>query len=182
MKTHMIDELKVITPDKFVDHRGIYIETFNDKQFQEISDIKFIQDDFSKSTKGVFRGLHGDMRTWKLVSCSHGKIKLLILNCNLKSPYFGKSYKFELSPEDYFQVLIPPMYANGHEILTGEGIFNYKQSTYYGDNKQFSINISSPVLGKLSNDQSKLILSERDLGSEKVENIEELKKYIEGQL
>lgn len=178
MKVSKIDELYTFEPDQFSDHRGIYIETFNKEQFKKHSDIEFIQDDISKSTKGVFRGLHGDGKTWKLVSCIYGEMKLIIVNCNQKSAFFGKKYTFNLSVDNYLQVLIPPFYANGHQVLSEEAIFNYKQSSYYGDCNQFSINISSPILGKERITDDKLILSQRDSSSAIIENNEDLQQLM----
>ncbi|MBT7610057.1 MAG: dTDP-4-keto-6-deoxy-D-glucose epimerase [Bacteriovoracaceae bacterium] len=179
MKVEIIDELKKITPEPYIDERGIYLEIFNKKEFATVSPVNFIQDDFSRSKKGVFRGLHGDQETWKLVSCSYGEIILLVLNCDIESASFGKSYSFQLNADRYCQILIPPMFANGHFVMSEQAIFNYKQSTYYEQYKQFSININSALLNDHTQSIKPLTLSKRDQDSNSIDNPANLKLYIQ---
>ena len=70
--------------------------------------IKFVEDDFSINKKNVFKGIHGDQNTWKLVSCVYGKCAAFIVDCRKTSKNFGKWEKFILSEKNYFQILIPP--------------------------------------------------------------------------
>jgi len=129
----------IINLDCFEDHRGEYVETYNEKAYREAGiDVKFLQDDYSLSTKHVLRGIHGDDVTWKLVSCPLGKLYLVVVNCDEASAGFGKWEAFVLSEKNKKQVLVPPKYGNGHLVLSDRAIFAYKQSSYYDPGKQFT--------------------------------------------
>jgi dTDP-4-dehydrorhamnose 3,5-epimerase len=134
-----LGDVLLIEIESFEDHRGEYVETYNrEDYFKHGIDIEFIQDDYSVSSKNVLRGIHGDSETWKLISCPYGKLYLVVVNCNKESPDFGKWESFVLSACNKKQVLIPPMYGNGHLILSDSAIFQYKQSSYYTPKSQFS--------------------------------------------
>lgn len=125
--------------DVFEDFRGEYVETYNEALYAENGiDVKFVQDDISVSSRNVLRGIHGDSATWKLISCLHGKFYLVVVNGDSQSDDFGKWQSFVLSDRNRMQVLVPPMYGNGHLVLTETAIFGYKQSTYYDRSKQFT--------------------------------------------
>jgi dTDP-4-dehydrorhamnose 3,5-epimerase len=108
---------------------------------------KFVQDDFSVSSQHVLRGIHGDRVTTKLISCTIGKIYLVIINWNAQSPEYGKWEAFTLSEQNRLQVLVPPNFGVGHLVLTPQAIFAYKQSTYYDRNSQFTLVWNDPKLG-----------------------------------
>ena len=124
IKSTNLTEVKSIKLERFEDHRGIYLETYNESLYSEQGiNVKFVQDDISVSTKNVLRGLHGYNETWKLLSCLHGKILLAVVNCNLESKEFGKSETFVISDSNGVQILVPPKHANGHLVLSKKGIF-----------------------------------------------------------
>jgi len=134
-----LDGVLLIRPDSFEDHRGEYVETYSEKIYYEAGvNVRFVQDDYSVSSKNVLRGIHGDSATWKLVSCPFGKYYLVVLNCDESSRDFGKWDSFVLSDRNKKQVLIPPGFGNGHLILSDIAIFSYKQSAYYNPGTQFS--------------------------------------------
>lgn len=149
----MIQEIKktnlknvlLISLDKFEDFRGEYIEMYNERNFNErIQDhigfpLRFVEDDISISTKNVFKGIHGDDRTWKLISCSYGKIYVIVINWDTKSEQFGQSQGFTLSDKNRLQLLVPPNHGNGHLCLSDTSIFAYKQTHYYNPHNQFTI-------------------------------------------
>lgn len=140
--------LKVIEPEWFEDHRGHYVETYNERDYQAQGiTVHFVQDDYSISSRNVLRGLHGDTKTWKLVSCPIGKYYLVVVNYLEESPLFGKWESFILSDTNKRQVLIPPGHGNGHLILSEFAIFNYKQSEYYDPSSQFSLLWNDPRFG-----------------------------------
>jgi len=140
-----LEGVHLIQLDSFEDHRGEYIETYNEKAYQEAGiDVKFVQDDYSISTKHVLRGLHGDKETWKLITCPYGKLYLVVVNCIESSPDFGNWESYTLSDRNHRQVLIPPNFGNGHLILSDIAIFAYKQSTYYNPEAQFSYTWNDP--------------------------------------
>lgn len=131
--------------DGFEDHRGEYIETYNERDYLAAGiNVRFIQDDYSISTRNVLRGLHGDTETWKLITCPYGKLNLVVVNCIESSLDFGKWEAFTLSDRNHRQVLIPPCFGNGHLILSDVAIFSYKQSTYYNPKAQFSYTWNDP--------------------------------------
>lgn len=144
--------------DPFEDFRGEYVETFNEKVYSEeiVKNVKgtlyqkeavklhFVEDDISTGCRGVIKGIHGDTKTWKLVQCLFGKFYLVVLNCNTKSKDYGKWAAFTLSEKNRLQVLIPPMYGNGHLVLSEYDIYHYKQSTYYDPENQFTIAWNDP--------------------------------------
>lgn len=151
----------------FMDHRGIYGEIYKKKEYFDAGiTTDFVEQSFSLSRKNVLRGLHGDPKTWKLVSCPYGNIYLVVLNYNRTSSFFGQWESFALSPVNKLQILIPPMYANGHLVLSDRAIFHYNQSEYYIDGtNQFSVRWNDPrfnIRWPINNP----ILSERDKGGE----------------
>lgn len=137
-ETKLVD-VKLVKPSVFEDFRGEYIMTYNEEQYRkEVADIKFVEDDISVSSRYVLRGLHGDSKTWKLVSCLYGKFYLVVVNCDEDSPLFGQWQSFTLSARNRYQVLIPPKHGNGHVVLSDRAIFHYKQSNYYNPDAQFT--------------------------------------------
>jgi len=146
----------------FFDDRGQYIESFNQKEYKNLFNLKFVEDDFSISKKNVFKGIHGDNKTWKLVSCVHGKCEAIIVDCNVNSKKFGTWEKFILSPKNYFQILIPPKYGNSFLVLSNSAVYHYKQTKYYrGNIHQFTYNYLDPKF-KIKLSCSKPLVSRRD--------------------
>lgn len=142
-----LDGVLLIKPDVFEDHRGDYVELYNEMEFHRKGiTIKFIQDDISMSTRHVLRGIHGDSRTWKLVSCLFGKFYLVVVNGDETSDQFGTWQSFVLSDRNRHQVLIPPHHGNGHVIMSDRAIYHYKQNTYYDPSHQFTYLWNDPRL------------------------------------
>ena len=133
-----------IDPEKtFEDHRGLYREIYNLKEYKEKGLYQhFVQDDISVSSRNVLRGIHGDDETYKLISCLLGKIFLVVVN-----PTDKKWESYFLSAINGWQVLIPPGLGNGHLVISNIAIFHYKQSTYYKPEKQFTIKWNDPDYG-----------------------------------
>ena len=143
-KTNLVGVIK-ITLDVFEDHRGCYVETYNEDLYKQNGiDINFIQDDISVSSKNVLRGIHGDQDTWKLISCLEGEFYLVVLNNDENSRQHKQWVSFTLSEKDYNQILVPPKFGNGHLVLSERTIFHYKQSTYYNPDGQFTIRWNDP--------------------------------------
>lgn len=147
----------------FEDFRGRYGEIHARRDYEAKGiDIDFVEQDFSMSKKNVLRGLHGDDRTWKLISCTYGSFYLVVLNFNKKSKQFGKWESFTLSPENKLQILVPPKFGNGHLVLTDKAVFHYNQSEYYsGAENQFTIRWDDPKF-KIKWPIKNPILSKRD--------------------
>ena len=156
--------VKVIKNSSFKDYRGYYWTSWKKEVFKN---IKFNHDKFSLSKKNVLRGLHGDKKTWKLVSCVFGKFFIVVVNLDKKSKGYLKSKSWILSHENGLQLLIPPNYANGHLCLSDYCLFHYKLSykgSYFGHKHQFSIRWNDPKL-KIKWPKKKPILSKRDKNS-----------------
>jgi dTDP-4-dehydrorhamnose 3,5-epimerase len=142
-----LDEVLLIKLDGFEDHRGEYLELYNEEIYKSHGiDINFMEDDISISNKGVIKGIHGDSFTWKLISCLHGKFYLIVINYDKESESFGKWEAFVLSDRNKYQVLVPPKHGNGHLCLSKKSIFYYKQSSYYDPLRQFTIKWNDPEL------------------------------------
>jgi dTDP-4-dehydrorhamnose 3,5-epimerase len=163
IKEGRLDGVLVITPPTvFKDSRGFYVEIYN-REIYDRSGIKieFVQDDISVSSKNVLRGIHGDMKTWKLVSCPYGKFYLVIVNCDRESSNFGRWEAFMMSDSKPLQVLVPPKCGIAHLVMSEKAVFHYKQSTYYDRAGQFTYRWDDPRF-KISWPVRCPILSERD--------------------
>ena len=152
----------LIKPYIYKDFRCSYTEIYNKIIFFKNSvKIKFIQDDISISKKNVLRGVHGDRKTWKLISCLYGKFYLVVVNNDKRSKDFKKWTSFILDDKNKYMVLVPPKFGNGHYVLSKKAIFYYKQNTMYDRKSQFTINWKDPKY-KFKWPCKKPILSQRD--------------------
>jgi dTDP-4-dehydrorhamnose 3,5-epimerase len=148
LKTELDNVLLIKPPTLSEDFRGVYVETYNEKLYFEAGiKVRFVQDDYSISSKNVLRGIHGDKETWKLISCPFGRIYLVVVNCDESSAQYRRWTSFVLSEENKLQVLVPPNFGNGHLVLSERALFHYKQSSYYNRATQFSIRWNDPSLG-----------------------------------
>lgn len=157
------NEVKVFQPDAFEDYRGELYTLFK----QEEHELVFNHDKVSVSRQHVLRGLHGDSKAWKLITCLSGVVYLVVVDNRPESPNYLKWDSIVLSETNRKQVLVPPMFANGHLVLSSEAVFFYKWS-YPGDypdvKDQFSLNWKDPRINihwPIDNP----ILSERDKNS-----------------
>ncbi|MGA8849127.1 MAG: dTDP-4-dehydrorhamnose 3,5-epimerase family protein [Dehalococcoidia bacterium] len=167
-KTKLDGVLLIKPPTIFEDFRGTYVEIYNEKLYTEAGiTVKFVQDDISVSSRNVLRGIHGDGKTWKLISCLYGKFYLVVVNWDEASPQFGRWESFVLSDQNRWQVLVPAKFGNGHLVLSELAIFHYKQSSYYNRASQFTILWNDPKLNiwwPIKNP----IVSRRDEGGENI--------------
>ena len=151
----MIDGVQIIEPDAFTDHRGDLWTIWKEGDYN----LKFNHDKVSTSKKNVLRGIHGDNKSWKLVTCLYGKIYLVVLNTVSK-----KWGSIVLSDDNKKMVLIPPTYGNGHCVLSDHAVFMYKWS-YEGEypdvEDQFSISWNDPTFN-IDWPVKNPILSQRD--------------------
>ena len=123
----------IITNKKFEDDRGFFMESFNLKEFEKITGVgDFVQDNHSKSSKGVLRGLHYQIRhpQGKLVRCISGAVFDVIVDLRKSSPSFGKWFGIKLC-ENNLQLWVPPGFAHGFYTLTDTAEFCYKTTDYY---------------------------------------------------
>jgi dTDP-4-dehydrorhamnose 3,5-epimerase len=130
-----IKDLFIIEPQIFTDERGFFFESFSEKKYKELGiDLNFVQDNFSKSSKGTIRGLHyqaGEYAQGKLCQVLHGRVLDVAVDIRFGSPTFGKSFSVELSDENKIQFLLPPGFAHGFSVLSETALFHYKCTNYY---------------------------------------------------
>lgn len=164
-QTSLSGVLEIQREKPFKDCRGMNVDVYAEQEYFDAGiRIKFVQQNYSTSGRGVLRGLHGDDHTFKLVCCVSGSFLLAVINYDNGSPDFGRWLTFILTEDDGRQILIPPNYLNGHLVLSEKATFFYNQSSYYtGAGNQWSVrwndprfNIPWPIIDP--------ILSARDAG------------------
>lgn len=132
-QSQVLPEVLVFKPSVFWDLRGNIFTSFNRGNYQPYlpDQVDFVHDKFAQSKFNVLRGLHGDHKTWKLVSCVWGEIYEVVVDMRKDSPAFKKWDAFELSSDNYKQVLIPPGFVNGYYVKSENAVFHYKLA-YHG--------------------------------------------------
>ena len=158
----MIDGIEIIKPDVFTDYRGDLWTTWKKDEFKV--DLEFNHDKISTSRKHVLRGIHGDFKSWKLVTCLYGEIYFVILDNRKSSDTFGKWESMVLDDKNKKQVLLPPGVGNGFLVMSNHCVFGYKWSyngNYPDVDDQFSIKWNDTSVGIHWPIQNP-ILSERD--------------------
>ncbi|HLU40003.1 MAG TPA: dTDP-4-dehydrorhamnose 3,5-epimerase family protein [Planctomycetota bacterium] len=157
-----IEGVKLIQPEVFEDHRGVYVELFDTEKYRAVcGDLEFVQDDVSVSRKHVLRGLHGDFETTKLVSVLHGTGYALLADNREGSPTFKSWQAFTLDDRSRCQLLIPPGIGNSVVALSDVLVYWYKQTTHFVPGRQFTIRWDDPDW-EFSWPIAKPILSARD--------------------
>jgi len=147
----VIPALKVIKPSINWDLRGNIYSSFNKEIYEEILgyQLDFLHDKFAFSYNNVLRGLHGDNKTWKLVSCVYGEIYEVVVDMRPESPSYMKWDAFILNSEDYRQVLIPPRFINGYYVKSAHAVFHYKlaySGNYVDAEEQITLAWNDPLL------------------------------------
>lgn len=142
----------IIEPDVFRDERGFFVETFQEKRYQEAlgTSVRFVQDNFSVSKKGVLRGLHYQappMGQAKLVQVLRGKALDVVVDIRNGSPTYGQHMAVELSGENHRQLFIPEGFAHGFVALEDDTLFQYKCTNVYSKERERSILWNDPALG-----------------------------------
>jgi dTDP-4-dehydrorhamnose 3,5-epimerase len=133
----------IIEPKVFGDNRGYFFESFSQREFESvIGPVTFVQDNQSKSSYGVVRGLHFQKPPHaqaKLVRVVKGKVLDVAVDLREDSPTFGKYMAVELSDENHRQVFIPKGFAHGFSVLSEEAVFQYKCDEYYAPESEAAI-------------------------------------------
>ena len=146
-----IDSVWLIEPKVFRDERGYFMEAFKEEEFKaHIGDVHFIQDNESKSSFGVLRGLHyqkGEYCQAKLVRVIKGKVLDVAVDLRQSSPTFGKYVSAELSEENQRQLFIPRGFAHGFLVLSDEAVFTYKVDNVYTPQAEASIRFNDETIG-----------------------------------
>ena len=130
-----IPEVLIIEPKLFGDERGFFYESFNQRAFNEATGLadNFVQDNHSRSTKGVLRGLHYQVENpqGKLVRVARGSVFDVAVDIRKSSPNFGKWFGVELSEQNHRQLWVPPGFAHGFLVTSDSADFLYKTTDYY---------------------------------------------------
>ena len=157
----------IIEPRIFEDARGYFFESFNQREFEEkVGPIRFVQDNESKSSYGVVRGLHfqkGEHAQSKLVRVVKGAVLDVAVDIRKGSPTFGKWVSVELTEDNHRQCFIPKGFAHGFSVLSIEVIFQYKCDNFYAPQSEGDIAWDDPDLNidwRIPAD--KIILSAKD--------------------
>ncbi|EID4216882.1 dTDP-4-dehydrorhamnose 3,5-epimerase, partial [Salmonella enterica] len=150
IKTEIPDVL-IFEPKVFSDERGFFMESFNQKVFEEAvgRKIEFVQDNHSKSTKGVLRGLHYQVQPYaqgKLVRCIAGEVFDVAVDIRKDSETFGKWVGVNISSENKRQLWIPEGFAHGFLVLSDSADFLYKTSNYYSPIHERGIVWNDPTI------------------------------------
>jgi len=163
-----ISGLVIVKPSVFTDSRGFFYETYNEKSYLEAGiDLHFCQDNQSKSSYGVIRGLHYQLNPQsqsKLVSVILGSVWDVAVDLRAASPTFGQWYGVELTEENHLQFLIPQGFAHGFSVLTETAVFSYKCDNFYSPTLERGIMYNDPALAidwKIPAD--KAVISDKDL-------------------
>lgn len=177
-----IEGVVIIEPRLFKDERGYFFESFSQREFEEkIRKISFVQDNESKSSYGVLRGLHFQKPPYaqsKLVRVIKGAVLDVAVDIRKGSPTFGKYVAVELTEENHLQLFIPRGFAHGFSVLSQEVIFQYKCDNFYApqsegalawDDSDLNINWRIPT--------NQIILSEKDKHHEKLKDASWLFDY-----
>lgn len=161
-----IDGVVIIEPRLFKDDRGYFFESYSEKDFNaQVREIKFVQDNESKSSYGVLRGLHFQKPPYaqsKLVRVIKGAVLDVAVDIRKGSPTFGKHVAVELTEDNHRQFFIPRGFAHGFSVLTPEVIFQYKCDNFYAPQSEGALAWDDPDLGidwRIPSD--KIILSEK---------------------
>lgn len=162
-----IEGVKIIEPRIFHDERGYFFESFVEQWFtKNVCDTRFVQDNESKSTYGVLRGLHFQKPPYaqaKLVRVIIGTVLDIAVDIRKESPTFGKYVAVELNDKDKRQVFIPRGFAHGYITLSEKAIFQYKCDNYYSPESEGGILWNDPALGiDWRIPEKDIILSEKD--------------------
>ncbi|WP_298064923.1 dTDP-4-dehydrorhamnose 3,5-epimerase [uncultured Cetobacterium sp.] len=176
-----IKNLIVIEPTVFGDNRGFFMESYSKKDFSEIGmDVEFVQDNHSKSKKGVLRGLHFQTQhiQGKLVRVTAGSVLDVAVDLRKDSPTFGKHYLVELTADNKKMFYIPPGFAHGFLTLEDNTEFQYKCTDYYAPEFDSGVLWNDSDIGIDWNFEKYGLSAEEILLSDKDKKQQTLKEFI----
>lgn len=179
-----IEGVVIIEPRIFKDERGYFYESFSQREFEEkVCRTVFVQDNQSKSSYGVLRGLHFQKPPYcqsKLVRCIKGAVLDVAVDIRKGSPTFGRYVAVELTEENHRQFFVPRGFAHGFAVLSEEAVFQYKCDNFYCKESEGSVAWNDPQLAidwRIPAD--KVLLSEKDKLSKNIADAEFLFDYNE---
>lgn len=146
-----IPDLLLLEPKVFGDARGFFLESWNERTFREATGVglPFVQDNHSRSARGVLRGLHYQLRQpqGKLVRVVRGSVFDVVVDLRSSSPSFGRCYGVELSEDNHRQLWIPPGFGHGFLVTSESADFLYKATDYYAPEHERCVLWDDPALG-----------------------------------
>lgn len=145
-----IPEVVLLTPQVFGDERGFFFESFRLSEFIEhCGDYEFVQDNHSKSSKGILRGLHYQLEQpqGKLVRVTRGEVFDVAVDMRQSSPTFGQWVGATLSEDNKQMLWVPPGFAHGFYVTSDEAEFQYKCTDYYAPGDEYSLLWNDPTVG-----------------------------------
>jgi dTDP-4-dehydrorhamnose 3,5-epimerase len=162
-----LPEVLMLEPRVFGDERGFFMESYNRRAFDEAVGtlVEFVQDNHSRSSKGVLRGLHYQLpphAQGKLVRVTSGRVFDVAVDLRRSSPRFGRWVGFELSAENHRQLWIPPGFAHGFLVLSDHADFLYKTTEYYARGAEASLRWDDADVAIAWPACDALILSDKD--------------------
>ena len=174
-----IPEVRLIEPDVFGDSRGFFQESWNRKRFEEFGlDVAFVQDNHSRSSRDVLRGLHYqlDKPQTKLVYVARGAVFDVAVDIRLNSPTFGKWVGKILSEDNHHQLFIPSGFAHGFCVLSDLVDFLYKCDQFYSPESEHGIRWDDPRIG-IDWPGNRFHISEKDAANRLLEDMQDLPVY-----
>ncbi len=168
-----LPDVLLIEPDVFGDERGFFFESFNKKTFQQATGVEtdFVQDNHSRSSRGVLRGLHYQIENpqGKLVRVCRGEVFDVAVDLRKSSPHFGCWTGLLLSEENRHQLWIPPGFAHGFVVLSESAEFLYKTTDYYAPQHERCIKWDDATLAIDWHYSGKSVVSEKDASGARFE-------------
>ena len=167
VESQILDGVKIITPSMSSDLRGNIWTSFLKDEIDALlpNDLVFKHDKFSESRYNVLRGIHGDHKSWKLVTCVYGEISQVVVDCRKDSPTYMKYEKFLINKYNQQLILIPPGMGNSYYVKSDNAVYHYKLA-YNGDyidaDEQFTLRWNDSSIG-IDWGDIKPILSNRDM-------------------
>jgi dTDP-4-dehydrorhamnose 3,5-epimerase len=142
----------ILTPTINKDDRGDIWTSFLKKDIERLipADLEFNHDKFSQSRKNVLRGIHGDNKSWKLVTCVYGEIYQVVVDCRRNSPTYLQWESFKIDKDNQKLILIPPNMGNSYCVLSNTAVYHYKlayKGSYIDANDQFNFKWNSKKIG-----------------------------------
>ncbi|NML56011.1 dTDP-4-dehydrorhamnose 3,5-epimerase [Chryseobacterium cheonjiense] len=168
IKETPLKDCYIIEPTIFEDDRGYFFEKYNEKRFEELTGLNghFVQDNISKSSYGVIRGIHlqkGEHAQAKLVSCLEGRVWDVAVDLRKDSPTFGKWFGIELTAENKTQLYVPRGFGHGFSVLSETAVFAYKCDNFYDKESEAGVLYSDSYLNiDWGIPEQDAVLSEKD--------------------
>ena len=179
-----IEGVVILEPKVFADNRGYFFESYSEKDFaMQVAQVRFVQDNESKSRYGVLRGLHFQLPPYaqsKLIRVVKGAVLDVAVDIRRGSPTFGQHVMVELNEDNHHQLFIPRGFAHGYVVLTDEAVLQYKCDSFYAPQYEGAIAWDDPDLAiDWKVPAEKIILSAKDMSNPRLKDVEYLYDYNE---